>query len=194
MATKTGNKKQRWLDEGLTLLAQQGADGLTIDALLGRLEVTKGSFYHHFKNRKAFTEELLGYWAHEFTSEVIRYSEEGGSVPEKLERLMSVSVTKVNLPLEIAIRAWAMIDPQVAVFQQKVDQQRQAYCCQLCEGLLEDPGLAQVWGRMLFSVYVGTQQMLPTPTKSEMAAVFEETRKLLQAASITKLKESNEGV
>ncbi len=44
----TTTTKRKWLEEGLSLLAESGA--LTIEKLTSRLGVTKGSFYHYFQH------------------------------------------------------------------------------------------------------------------------------------------------
>jgi len=46
--------RRRWLEEGLALLEEAGAEALTIESLTSRLEVTKGSFYHHFTDYRTF--------------------------------------------------------------------------------------------------------------------------------------------
>ena len=48
-----------WVREGLTVLAEMGPDGLTIDELCRRLNLTKGSFYHHYANRSMYIKALL---------------------------------------------------------------------------------------------------------------------------------------
>lgn len=67
----SGKRKQALLAEGLDILAVHGPNGLTIDALCTRLACTKGSFYHHFRNREQFVRDLLEYWIEEHTLRVI---------------------------------------------------------------------------------------------------------------------------
>ena len=45
--------RREWLDAGLELLADEGAPAVTIERLTGKLGVTKGSYYHHFKGPPA---------------------------------------------------------------------------------------------------------------------------------------------
>src|SRR5579884_2605293 len=51
-----------YLECALDVLAESGADGLTIAELCGRLGVTKGSFYHHFAGMGEFVTALLAFW------------------------------------------------------------------------------------------------------------------------------------
>ncbi|MDX2471421.1 MAG: TetR/AcrR family transcriptional regulator [SAR324 cluster bacterium] len=187
MEEKQKNMKTKWLAEGLELLGEKGAQGLTIDSILKRLKVTKGSFYHHFKNRQDFTRALLEYWQQEFTQEVIQHSKSGINISDKLNRLLAVSTAKVNVPLEIAIRAWAMNDTLVKAYQENVDQQRRDYCISLCEELAPNNETGKIWGKILFAIYVGSQQMLPRLNDVEVANIFEATQVLFETATISKI-------
>jgi AcrR family transcriptional regulator len=55
--------REAWLEAALEVLARQGQAKLRVETLARQLGVTKGSFYHHFKNREAFLKALLAYWA-----------------------------------------------------------------------------------------------------------------------------------
>ena len=60
--------KQDWLEVGLKTLGEFGENGLTIERLTGTLGVTKGSFYHHFRNVEDFREQLIAFWADQYLS------------------------------------------------------------------------------------------------------------------------------
>ena len=63
--------RERWLETALSVLATEGGARLRIESLVRSLGVTKGSFYHHFKNREDFVRALIDYWSKEFTESVI---------------------------------------------------------------------------------------------------------------------------
>ncbi|EXZ21969.1 bacterial regulatory s, tetR family protein, partial [Bacteroides fragilis str. S13 L11] len=42
--------KNQWFIVGLDVLGKEGFARITIDNLCGLLQITKGAFYHHFKN------------------------------------------------------------------------------------------------------------------------------------------------
>ena len=170
--------KEDWLIVGMNILAEKGAAGLTIDVLLQQMGVTKGSFYHHFKNRREFTKELLHYWEEQKTLDIIRLSEEAKTPTEKIKLLTELSLEMVNANLEIAIRAWAIRDPVVKSFQERVDHQRLNYCIRLCQELTKDDEKSQVWGRLVFSVYIGAQQALPPIRGDQLRQLYGELQKL----------------
>jgi len=103
--------RRRWLQEGLALLEEAGAEALTIESLTSRLDVTKGSFYHHFTNYQDFQESLLVFWEEEGTLRIVQLAEKEASPPEKLERVLQASLQPSRL--DVALRAWAWQDERV---------------------------------------------------------------------------------
>jgi AcrR family transcriptional regulator len=52
-----------WVQAGFGIVAEEGLKALTIDRLCRRLGVTKGSFYWHFSDMKAYRTALIDAWA-----------------------------------------------------------------------------------------------------------------------------------
>ena len=152
--------KRDWLIEALTVLAEVGAQSLTIDLLTERLSVTKGSFYHHFGNYDGFKESLLDFFEAEGTLEIIDYTEEGHTPQDKLQRLLEVTAA-FSPDVEVAIRAWALQDDMVRAYQTRIDQRRIAYVKSLFVALTGDDTLAQQRAEILYIVYIGSQQVFP---------------------------------
>lgn len=48
--------------EGYRLFREHGYQGGSIDSLMKRLEIPKGSFYYYFKNKEDFAREVLQYY------------------------------------------------------------------------------------------------------------------------------------
>ena len=64
--------KKQWFVTGLTVLEKEGFARTTIDNLCGLLQITKGAFYHHFKNIDGYVDALMRYWLEVNTFEFIR--------------------------------------------------------------------------------------------------------------------------
>ena len=60
--TKDRLTRSAWLDHGLRILARQGAEALKVGALATGLQVSRGSFYWHFKDISDFRLQLLHRW------------------------------------------------------------------------------------------------------------------------------------
>jgi len=55
------DKKQKWIEAGYALFAQQGPKGLKVKVLAQKVGINKSSFYHFFSNAELFTTELFDY-------------------------------------------------------------------------------------------------------------------------------------
>ncbi len=112
-----------WLAEALNVLSQQGSAKLTVRNISDRLGVTTGSFYWHFKNRDDFVHAILEYWQMVFTDAVANEIGEISDEPHmQLYKLMEV-LTEQEIPrFNIAIRAWAAMDEEVASVVRTVDK------------------------------------------------------------------------
>lgn len=127
---KTRRKPERydqetWLQSALEVLAHEGGAKLRVEAITSSLNVTKGSFYHHFRDRGDFVDKLSDYWESKFTSVVIR---DIGALPcsgaEKLyEAMRLVAIDELD-KYDIAFRSWAAQDPRVAEKVRRVDISR----------------------------------------------------------------------
>lgn len=174
MAQKT---KRDWWLAGVALLAEAGPQGLTIEALCQRLEVTKGSFYHHFAGYDEFKVSLLAFYEAEGTLNIIEQLAELPTPQTKLRGLMDIvveaSLTYRNYP-EVAIRAWALQDEAVKAVQVRVDGRRLAYVQALCQEITGDPHRAQMMARHLYAILVGSEQMQPPLHGEELRALFDE--------------------
>src|SRR5438552_14192419 len=101
--------REDWLDAGLQVLAQEGPEALAAERLAARLGVTRGSFYHHFKSRDAYSRALLERWAERHTGDIIDATEHESTRGTKFDRLLE-NVIRLPHDLATAIRAWAQRD------------------------------------------------------------------------------------
>ena len=115
---------EHYFGEALALLGEQGSQALTIAALCERLQVTKGSFYHHFGGMPSFVDALLAYWEQEHSERLIALNR---AQPDATLRITSLTDMGVNLPhaSESAIRAWGRSNPDVAAVVERVDKRRE---------------------------------------------------------------------
>ena len=114
-----------WLRAALNVLASDGQARLNVEKLAGKLGVTKGSFYYHFRNRQDFIEKLLAFWEEEFTQQQLRaLAASKAPAHERLFRL-AVRVEREQLnKFDTAFRCWAAQDTLVAKVVRRVDAAR----------------------------------------------------------------------
>jgi AcrR family transcriptional regulator len=170
-----------WLDTGLRLLAEVGADGLTVEALTAALGVTKGSFYHHFRGFQEFKLALLALFECAGTLDILVQLEGAGPGIAALHRLID-AVAAGPWRVEAAVRAWALHDEDVRACQARIDARRLAYLRALCAALSGDAGRAPAMAEVLYALYVGCLQIGPPLEGAARRRVFEEALRLYNLA------------
>ena len=150
-----------WIVEAYRVLSESGWQALTVEGLARRLGVTKGSFYWHFKDRKALLAAVLEKWRDQLV--IARTEATNGTPSQKIRYMLDIVVT-ANRPgrrgaLELAMRAWARQDPMAASVVEEVDQQRLDYTA----GLFEQAGFSRCESEaraMLLFSYIFSQGIL----------------------------------
>jgi len=156
----TKNSKDDWLNFTLTVLVEKGPDALKIIPLCKLKGVSKGSFYHHFKNRAEFIELLMAYWFKKMTVDFIEQANTESSPLERLQKLDTI-IAGHNLLTELHIRAWALKEPKIAEHLGFIDSQRQQYLSQCYVELGIEKLLADDIAVMAYSSFLGMQQIYP---------------------------------
>lgn len=153
--------KTTWFNQGFKILRARGAGGLTIENLTRSLKKTKGSFYHHFKNREDYSRQLLEQWEKSQAIEIIRYSEQE-KTPEAInETLMSLSEKSMDPKAEVAIRAWALRDPLARQFQERIDTRRVDFLRSLFSLMTPDKDKVELFSMIRYCFYIGSHQIIP---------------------------------
>ena len=169
-----------WLDAGLRLIGEHGPSSLRIDVLCRELGVTKGSFYHHFGGQPAYVTALLAHWKSSYTQQLIDAVADIGDARQRSERLSELALGKDMKP-EVALRAWAMSDAEVAATVQAVDAQRIQYLIDLAQRMGLTPERARLTAQMAYAQLVGIQHLPALITPAD-AALMDQT---LAAALLT---------
>ncbi len=159
--------RERWLDEGLRVLAEEGAPGVRIDRVAARLGLSKGSFFHHFDGIAAYRRALLDRWE----STAVR--DLGDQPPQALLEDLAARVgALVDLRLEVAVRAWAFQDPDAAAAQERVDLARLAALEAVWSQLVDDPVRAHAAALLPHLLVIGASVALPATSRADLESVF----------------------
>ncbi|HEY2215835.1 MAG TPA: TetR/AcrR family transcriptional regulator [Acidimicrobiales bacterium] len=170
-----GLSRAAYFDAAFKLLAEHGPDDMTIAALCRELGVTKGSFYHHFRDISEFVDALLAHWASEHATKLIALSESVDDIEERFELLQGIAI---GLPhgAEAAIRAWSWSNPRVAAVQREVDAARLRHLTEASIATGLDPGRSALMAKISVSVLIGIQQLVRPAQPDAIREVFEELR------------------
>ncbi len=143
-----------WIAHGLRTAARQGADALKVGPLAAGLNVSRGSFYWHFRDLADFRGQLLKVWQERATDQIIRNIDAAIVGPARLTYLMKLAFNE-DRSLDRAIRAWAATDATVALAVAAVDDRRISYIAKiLCESDVESRK-AQPRAEFIYWAYIG---------------------------------------
>jgi len=172
---------RQWLDAGLSTLEKHGARALTIERLADQVGLTKGSFYHHFGGMAAYKTALLSHYELIFTTQYIEVAEQdaAASPMARLERLNDRVCADPDQDIEVALRTWALQDPEVRAAQERVDRLRYEYVRDVWFELTGDEEQAALAGRLIYLLLIGAQQHLPPIKPDELRRLSELLLRLL---------------
>ena len=151
----TANRLSRddWTDAAMDALAKYGMDGVRVEKLAKSLNVTKGSFYWHFRDRDELLDAIIEKWRRENTINIIEYV---GSVEDPHIRLrklarMPFEADLVKDPLGLPLRLWARYDDRPRKALAEVDDLRVRMNAQLFRACGFAPADAEARSVLLYS-------------------------------------------
>jgi AcrR family transcriptional regulator len=159
-----------WLEAGVEGLRRAALEGhsdpgraLTLERLCEDVERTKGSFYHHFKNREDFEEALLEAWGQWGTEDVIGRARAGGDALGVLDALDQELLTRYDLELEYAVRVWSLVNERARAHVQRADRRRLRFLVGRFRELVADVTLARQLARQQVQLFAGAVLMRTRP-------------------------------
>jgi AcrR family transcriptional regulator len=152
--------KAQWLSAGLEALRTGGVGSVRVERLAAGVGITKGSFYHHFRDRDALLEALLDYWSREMTdAEFERIQTLRGGLAARLVALAEDVLEKGMGRYDPAVRAWARQDRKVGAVVAQVDRRR----VKALAGFFEEGGFtaaeARTRARTFYTFLLGEPQV-----------------------------------
>lgn len=173
-------QKEDWLETGLQVLVEAGKTGLTIERMTGTLDVTKGSFYHHFKSMNDFERQIIEYWANQYLSTTVGYPQDPAEGLKLLDAIMEEGYGPLTAP-EVAIRVWAYQDENVRKTVERIDAVRRDFVLHTFRPFAAGEDEARLWTDMFFAMTIGAitaQPRLSTERLLEMYGAFKQLSKM----------------
>jgi AcrR family transcriptional regulator len=153
-----------WLDLALEELKSHGYGALKAQPLAKKLNVTRGSFYHHFESLDDFHTAVLAHWSKRSSRQIILDAQQANDPRKALDELLRKTF-RSGEDLERAVRSWATVKRSVAKAVEKVDQGRIAVAQELLikSGTPEAAAVARA--KLLYWAAIG-RLMLPFPANN----------------------------
>lgn len=166
--------RETWVEEGLRALAAGGVDSVRVEVLATSLGVTKGGFYGYFADRNALLAEMLEAWERECVDEVLQQVEhESDDALERVRLAGQLTFAADRLGIDLAIRAWAHRDPDVAERLRRVDSRRIQLLRDSIGTVCSDPDEIEARSLLAFCLAIGKHFLAadhPGRTRAEVTA------------------------
>jgi AcrR family transcriptional regulator len=126
-----------WLDAARAILIDQGIDAVKVEPLAAMLEISRSSFYWHFKNRQELLDALIEYWTDVNDRALRALVEPHEDDPKEREQLarkrlhqlvnLFIDERQFSSEFDMAVREWARKDPAIEKRVARIDKQRIAH-------------------------------------------------------------------
>jgi AcrR family transcriptional regulator len=147
-----------WARAALAAIGEGGVGAVAVEPIAARLGVTKGSFYWHFRDRRALLEAALCCWEREQTEAVIDAMAAEPDLVRRLRRLFAGAIDGRRDPAELTLLA-AAGDPAVAAALRRVTGRRISYMARVFEELGLAPATARSHALIAYNAYLGYLQL-----------------------------------
>jgi len=165
MANKIRLSRTEWIKAAFRALTEAGPQAIRVESIARDLQVSKGSFYWHFKNLAALKSAMIEHWLELGTHQIIATLEAEGTSPrERLMELVTQAVSDQTRPyggpkVEAAIRDWARYDGFVENTVAKIDQLRVGYVTDLMVAVGGDQAKASQNADILYATLIGLNHL-----------------------------------
>ncbi len=171
--------KKDWINEGLKVLSEVGYEGIKIDRLCKRLDISIGSFYHHFRNIDDYIEKMIVEWENQMHAQFLECLE--GDMPAE-QRLNMLQGQILDHPpkLEVAVRAWAFQNPMIERAVDKMDKKRVRMMASLFMEMGQDAEMARQSAEVQYAAYLGVQAFCVNRSRAAARKLFSQFTNLLR--------------
>ena len=169
--------KEKWLQTGLDILNKTSYTDIKIEYLCKHLKVTKGSFYHHFKNINDYYSKLFEYLFIKDSIDLDQFTEDITTPKERLSYINQRIIKDISKE-KVSVRAWGSHNKKVKQQLDKADVIRIEYFTKLNLDIGLDPKKASIMAKLNFALLVGIYQLFYNASESEINELIPETNNL----------------
>lgn len=146
---------------------------MTIEALCGAADRTRGSFYHHFVDHGAFIAALMDAWRLLYTDEIIERAQRSGD-PEATSARLNSLASALDHRTEARIRQLALANDRARMVLGEVDRKRIDFLASLYGARASiDEKTAFKLAQIEYAAFVGAQMLWPDEEPGALAALGE---------------------
>lgn len=168
--TRRRYSKEDWIALGLEALSAKGCDAVKLEAICKAAGLTRGSFYHHFKDHESFLTALAQHWLKAQTTDVASAVDLQAS-PDRQSAALTHAAIRIDYRLELGIRELGRRLSSVAEIIKRADAMR----LEVVSGLYQrrfglDPATADELAYLEYAAFSGIILLDPeTPANRQQA-------------------------
>jgi AcrR family transcriptional regulator len=166
-----------WVEQGIKALIRNGFTALKAEPLAQAMGVSRGSFYWHFKDIKAFHVAILARWREVAAEQIIANVEAASRHESPLPVLLRRTFGSKPV-LEVAVRSWALHDPVARTALHALDRRRLNYVADLFERSGLSPEIAGARAQIFYWAFLGFALSDKPLPKARQDMVLEELIRL----------------
>ena len=145
-----------WLKKALDVLFSHGINNVKIEILARELDVTKGSFYWHFKNRDELLHDMVDWWRDNQIGfidglDVLHITD----APNLIKSVIEFTHHTDDSRHDVAMREFARFDDYAAVAVAEIDRRRIEYLSALFRAADFDEAESLLRAQALYFYQVG---------------------------------------
>jgi len=145
-----------WLEKALDVLFSHGIGQVKVEILARELDVTKGSFYWHFKNRDELLQGMVDWWRQEQIAFLEDLDDQRLDDPTGLIRaVINFTHHTDDARHDVAMREFARSEQSAAEAVAEIDQRRIDYLQTLFKAAGFDDAESSLRARALYFYQVG---------------------------------------
>jgi len=152
------NTVQDWIEAAQRTLVDEGIAGLKVDRLASRLGVTRGGFYHNFKDRDEFFDQIIRHW-----EGTCRFLPDEPPPPKPadainwLDRVIGrlIESDGYDFHFDLAVREWARADKRAEWAVERADRERLETLQKFFEAIGYDNEHAAIRARVFYYHQIG---------------------------------------
>lgn len=152
------NTIQDWIDAARRTLVDEGIVGLKVDRLANRLGVTRGGFYHNFKDRDEFLDQIIQHW-----EESCRFlpkeppPQKPAEAIDWFDRVVArlIESDGYDFHFDLAVREWARADKRAEWAVERADRERLETMQKFFEAIGYDSEHAAIRARVFYYHQIG---------------------------------------
>jgi AcrR family transcriptional regulator len=111
--------REDWINTGIHILTDESHNTLMLKNLCARLNVTKGSFYHHFSGWSEYIDSLLEHIHQVYAEDFYMLIDK--QPPLQRFEFLNTEIRKIPFRLAANMRCWANYNEKASKYQIKAD-------------------------------------------------------------------------